>query len=187
MKYCQECDYAHHSDAAEVCIKCGCSEFVTVSKQWRDANETTTRTQLAEQTSNDLLSWFGGIFTVAILVGGVYSVLSWCLREPTHRAPTVFGGQVAYSACVQFVTDSLETPATAIFPGRFASATRIEDLSDSGPKYVPHVYRVASYVDAQNKFGATIRTRFSCTASWSAKEGRWSLLSLNTSPWNEQQ
>ena len=93
-------------------------------------------------------SWFGGMVIVAFLVGGVYSVLS-LVPSRTHRSGSNrFWGPAAYGACIEFVTDSFETPATAIFAGRFASVTRIEDLSDSWSKYVRPVYQVDSYVDA---------------------------------------
>jgi len=179
MKYCQRCDYTHR-DSAQACIKCGCREFLPTSKQWRAANPTTTTSGRATDDAAVLqaatVEKLRFLIFLAALVGIGY-LAYWSLLGPTHKPPDVLGGQAAYSACVQFVTDSLETPATAVFPSRFGSDIQILDLRP--------VYHVASYVDAQNKFGATIRTRFTCVVSWSSQQDRWSLVDLNTSPWNE--
>jgi len=40
-------------------------------------------------------------------------------------------------------------------------------------------YRVQSYVDAQNSFGAMIRTRYDCTVHWIGGD-RWKLEDLKT-------
>ncbi len=189
MKYCQRCDYPHSghllslkafSHSAQACIKCGCSEFLPTSKHWRAANLATTTSGPARDDPAVLQSvaveMLRFLIFLAALVGIGY-LAYWSLLGPTHKPPDALGGQAAYSACVQFVTDSLDTPATAVFPSRFGSDTQILDLRP--------VYHVASYVDAQNKFGATIRTRFTCVVSWSAQQGRWSLVDLKTSPWNE--
>lgn len=56
--------------------------------------------------------------------------------------------------CEQFVTRSLRSPSTAQFPH-----VRQSDVADLGNGK----YTVNSYVDAQNGFGATVRTAYTCT------------------------
>lgn len=70
----------------------------------------------------------------------------------------------AYVACRQFVRDRVATPATAEFPP--TSGARITGDGD-GP------YVVAATVDAENSFGALVRSEFTCTVS--RVEGGWRL------------
>ncbi len=63
-----------------------------------------------------------------------------------------------------FVRDRLTSPATADFPWLDGQVTML----GCGR------YRVASYVDSQNGFGATLRTRFDATVRH-AGGGRWVL------------
>jgi len=65
----------------------------------------------------------------------------------------------------------LKSPSTAKFP----SIWKWKMTKISG-----QTYRISSYVDAQNSFGAMIRTRFSGVAE-QVSRGRWRLKSL--SPW----
>lgn len=74
-----------------------------------------------------------------------------------------------YVACQDAVRARLRSPSTADFPGPFTESSdeAVRMLADSS-------YRVASYVDAQNAFGGTVRTSYSCTFKRSS-EGRWQL------------
>lgn len=71
----------------------------------------------------------------------------------------------------QFVTDRLKAPTTADFPGFFSSPPPVVRYSGS----CTHV--VTSYVDAQNGFGAQIRTSFQATVQY-VGDDRWRLLDL---------
>ncbi len=87
----------------------------------------------------------------------------------------------SYRACRGFVLQRIETPATATFGDADAKETETK-VSANGWQH-----RVTSYVDAQNRFGAVERLRFSCTVTWryveSADTPRWVLDDLTTSPW----
>lgn len=96
--------------------------------------------------------------------------------------PAMGGGHAAYSACRRFVTDSLDTPATAKFASRFGEDTKVRKIFKPNS---PVAYEVASHVDAENRFGATVRTRFVCDVAWLSVENRWLLLGLQTSPWSQ--
>lgn len=59
----------------------------------------------------------------------------------------------AMIACESFVEDQLRAPATASFP-----PARDADITHDGEDR----YRVRAHVDAENAFGATVRTSFIC-------------------------
>ena len=79
--------------------------------------------------------------------------------KPAHSASG------AWVICQEFVEQRLKAPASADFP--WYSETYVTELG--GAKY-----RVDSYVDAQNSFGAQIRQTFACTVRWTGGS-RWRL------------
>lgn len=78
----------------------------------------------------------------------------------------VFGGLVlamtgggnaegsSISACQSAVKDRLKAPSTA-------------DFSSVAAEVKPGLWRVTGDVDAQNSFGAQVRTAYTCTVAWS--------------------
>lgn len=72
----------------------------------------------------------------------------------------------AYYMSQQFAEKQLIAPSTAKFPPY--SQNRVADLG--GGEYV-----ISSYVDAQNSFGAMIRTQYLCTVKH-VEGDRWQLL-----------
>jgi hypothetical protein len=141
----------------------------------------------AEDTTGAFCGCLFGALWVGVVVLGVYFAYWRLILGPESRPPDlpVFDTQAAHDACAHFVTATLDTPSTASFPGRFNSDRKVRQVTEWGGN-VP-IYRVLSYVDAQNKFGAVIRTRFVCSVSWDAKAAKWVLLGLHTEPWNEPQ
>lgn len=75
----------------------------------------------------------------------------------------------AVDAAKQFVVAGLKTPTTAKFPS-------IMDFTAG--KGTDGNWRVIGFVDAQNSFGAMIRTRFVCVLS--KHGGKWWLVKLTT-------
>lgn len=75
--------------------------------------------------------------------------------------------RTAWRLCQERVSAGLKAPSTADFPAYDEHA-----LSNSGGLWV-----VKSYVDADNSFGAHIRTRYECSATF--ENGHWSVDSLN--------
>lgn len=71
----------------------------------------------------------------------------------------------AYSAARNFVRDTLKSPSTASFP--FASESFVQDLGNGK-------YRVRAYVDAENSFGAKIRSDWMVVEHW-AGDGNYQL------------
>jgi len=91
----------------------------------------------------------------------------WYIKEKYNRDDKI-DAQIFVENRVKAV---LKAPSTARFP----SVRKWEMKKLHG-----QTYRIGSYVDAQNSFGAMIRTRFVGIAEQVSK-GRWKLISL--SPW----
>ncbi len=70
-------------------------------------------------------------------------------------------GSQAFIICKNFVERRLKSPSTADFPL----------LDFTAEKTGARSFRVTSYVDAQNSFGAQIRTRFQCKLTF--RGGQW--------------
>jgi hypothetical protein len=62
---------------------------------------------------------------------------------------------VAYNYAEDFIEERLKSPSTAKFPGTFQKNKHSTSLG--GGKY-----RISSWVDSKNVFGAMIRSRWSC-------------------------
>lgn len=77
----------------------------------------------------------------------------------------------AYIMMQRFVKRHLISPGTAKFPGVL---DRIDHVTALGNQ----TYRIISYVDSQNAFGAMLRTRFVGKIK-QVGDGEWRLISLN--------
>lgn len=66
---------------------------------------------------------------------------------------------LAYSYAEDFVKKKLKSPSTAEFPGTVEKDKHIKELGDGK-------YKIDSWVDSQNSYGAQIRTNFSCTITF---------------------
>lgn len=87
----------------------------------------------------------GIVVAVAVALGGVAVVYNIDSGEPDTEA--------AFEAAKDAVLKNLKAPATAQFPEY--AAEFVDDLEGGQ-------FRVTSYVDAQNGFGAMIRNDFTC-------------------------
>ena len=96
---------------------------------------------------SDAFGCLGAFALVALVAVG-------CSALGSKESPD--GDEVgAYVVCQQWVEEQLRSPSTADFP-----TTNTADITQAGK-----VWTVRSYVDAQNGFGATVRTPFVCTAT----------------------
>jgi hypothetical protein len=75
---------------------------------------------------------------------------------------------MAYIQAEKWVKDRLVSPSTAKFP-----SIKTEHVT----RYAGNKYRINSYVDSQNKMGATIRTRWMAEVE-NYEEDMWRLLSI---------
>ena len=79
------------------------------------------------------------------------------------------GGAIAY--CHQFVEQQLKSPDSADFPGNGEhDVTTITEGEE---------WSVSSYVDAENSFGASLRTDWTCGISYDEATGTWTLESMS--------
>lgn len=67
----------------------------------------------------------------------------------------------AWVICQQFLEDRLTAPATAEYPSGYSQYTS----SLGGGRF-----RVDAYVDAENGFGALVRTDFVCTVNYQGND-----------------
>ncbi len=77
----------------------------------------------------------------------------------------------AFDVCTQFVKDRLKAESTAEFPDQFEDDEEVTITQDG------EEWTVDSQVDAENSFGGTVTTPFSCTVR-SMGEGNWRLVDL---------
>jgi hypothetical protein len=79
----------------------------------------------------------------------------------------------AYVMMQTAVSKTLKSPSTADFPSRRADGVII--LNET-----PCNFQIASYVDAQNSFGGTVRTRFVAEMRYDPDDDTWQMTSLIT-------
>lgn len=97
------------------------------------------------------------------ILGVLGLALTWFVFFPstaTTRGVPAFDdsadrSQVA-ALCETAVEQKLKSPASAKFPPQHAAAVKA---------IAPRTYRMVSYVDSQNGFGAVLRTNFTCEAA----------------------
>jgi len=96
-------------------------------------------------------------------------------QQAARRAKNAWKNQdnstMAYIMIEDFVKNRLKSPSTAKFPGVFDG--RQDHVTYLGNQK----YRIISYVDSQNSFGAMIRTRFVAEIEQVSKD-KWRLNSL---------
>ena len=90
-------------------------------------------------------------------------------KEANERAE---GFLMAASMCQKFVNKQLKAPSTAKYPSTNGEDTKIISLNTGH-------YLVTSYVDAQNSFGAQIRTSFVCEIKKIPGGNQWQLQNLS--------
>ena len=88
-------------------------------------------------------------------------------ERPEEEGPRDYSS-VAMRICNDLIRKRLKSPSTADFPW---TPEKIEANPENG------VYVIGSYVDSQNGFGATIRTRFECKLERDPQDG-WDLLDM---------
>lgn len=107
-------------------------------------------------------------FTVLIVVVGVMvdAPEDPAKAEADREATACVDSTMAYVVAQNFVKQRLVSPATADFPWLgFAEGVASRHIGDCR-------HRVTGYVDSQNRFGATVRTRFVATVRYNGGE-RW--------------
>lgn len=88
-------------------------------------------------------------------------------KAATARKDSCGGDDLmALQMSTRFVQKRLRSPSTAKFPGATAQGVTVVDMGDCR-------FQVVSYVDAQNGFGATIRSRYSALMHYDSETRMW--------------
>ncbi len=129
---------------------------------------TNSTSYLAEQSAGDI-----GCLILTIVVGFV--VGGWLMfGNGGSDWQTKDDSIAAYIMMEDFVTRRLKSPTSARFPGISERQRHVTALGNGK-------YRIESWVDAQNAFGAQIRNRF-VGEILQVDEDQWRLISLSLSP-----
>ena len=99
------------------------------------------------------LGWAGIILAIFI----IWAMAKNCGGDSdTSNKTKIYDGHDAYLESQSFVKKHLKSPSTAEFPYYNRVKNNVKYLGTNK-------YKIDSYVDSQNSFGATIRTNYSCT------------------------
>lgn len=102
---------------------------------------------------------------IAVLILTLLYVLVMIFSPPEDKSMTP--SQIAWYGCREHIERNLKSPKTAEF--QLFSEYGIKKIND-------RIYDVNIYVDAQNSFGAMIRSKFYCSVELSGKEGEYRIL-----------
>jgi hypothetical protein len=178
---CEKC-FEAVGDTADACPNCGHSMDAEAQAEARAkwsaprpaSQEASTGTQASQLRASASQTAEAGAkkSSPIIIFGGGF--LALCFVAPCIAGLFGAGGDShdeidAYVMAQQFVTRRLRSPSTADFPTYDESFVTSHANSE---------YTVRAYVDAQNAFGATIRTRFRCRLRY-AGDDSWQLVSIN--------
>ncbi|MFT6865914.1 MAG: DNA-directed RNA polymerase subunit RPC12/RpoP [Cyclobacteriaceae bacterium] len=149
---CPECE-KEISDKANSCPNCG-YELNPKPKELKEPPK-------HKNDGSGCGTWIvviGVIFLILYLIG------SFSDDNSSSNSPSGSTNKfLAYTYAEDFVKKKLKSPGTAEFPGTFEKADHITEL-----RY--NKYKIVSWVDSQNGFGAMIRTNFSCIIEFNGNE-----------------
>jgi len=93
---------------------------------------------------------------IAILIVIGLVIIELATQDNSSSSDRDFGGErLAYNLSKDYVLQNLKSPKSAKFPGLFESKNHVTDLGGGR-------YKIVSWVDSKNSFGAEIRTEYSC-------------------------
>jgi hypothetical protein len=148
---CKECK-EEVSSSAKTCPHCGVANPGVTGKQ---------------QALGCLVA---SLLLVGLFVGLVLWVRSCLSTSQSTKSPKAPHDTVAaYSICQQFVEERLKAPGSAKWP--WIHTDQVTEHLGNGK------YRIKSYVDSQNVFGAMVRTHFVCVVQH-VDGAKWRLESL---------
>jgi len=151
---CPECK-KKISDSANKCPNCG----------FQLSHEAIAEIKAKDQKNNQA-SGIGCLALIVIVF--VIGLLTYDQKEN----PETGRETLAFIHCQNFVTQRLKAPSTADFPHLDRKSWKIDE----------NTFAIQAYVDAQNSFGAKIRTNWTCEIKYNGGDqysgANWQLLSL---------
>ncbi len=110
-------------------------------------------------------SWIAIIFIIVVII-----TIIEVMTRSTSSDRDYTSERTAYNLSKDYAKQNLKSPSTASYPGLFESKDHVKDLGNGR-------YQINSWVDSQNGFGATIRTKFSCVMVKKSGD-RWGIENL---------
>lgn len=111
------------------------------------------------------LSFKQGLLIIVLVFGGIIGVAAWFgesssqqeqAKKPAAEQTERARRYQAYDCAKNRITDLLKAPSTAEY----------QSYSDADIQGTGTSYTVRSFVDAQNSFGAMLRTEFTCSVEF---------------------
>lgn len=106
----------------------------------------------------------------------IFVVLAFGSTNSSQKNASDADTSMAKVMCDSFMEKRLKAPGSAEFAGPFDGVKANHLGFENGI----HTYEMVSYVDAQNSFGAKLRTKFYCKISNVPGSDSWSLIDLKT-------
>jgi hypothetical protein len=126
-----------------------------------------------DQSSRAEVEMTFGCLSGIVLLAGAAWLLTQCVERTNEPARTACNDEVgAYVMSQTFVKRQLKAPSTADFP-----TMGIDDVSVSSSGHCE--FTVVAYVDAQNSFGAKLRTPYVAVVKAPETGDEWTLKSLS--------
>lgn len=165
VRCCATCGRILGSGEQTVCAKCSARVVIT-------AEATSAGAKQGSGPGSGCLKGCLGLVVLWLISTVVCVMLPGSTTSSGSSGPTE---TQAFIICKTFVENGLKSPKSADFPLFDHDVTKLGGSS----------FSVSSYVDAQNSFGATIRTNFTCRVThkggdW-AEVGNWNLDGLTFS------
>lgn len=116
------------------------------------------------------------VFSLVVIVGLIVLAVWWMFSPSQKKERTPIDDctdqTAAYVMANEFVLQRLKAPSTAQFP-----TMRSSGVSISHQGSCTHI--VSGYVDAQNSFGAMLRTTYTATLQYQRERNSWRLLNID--------
>lgn len=152
---CRECGKDVSTEAAS-CPHCGAPNPVASAA--------------AEPEKKQEIGFVAGCLMVVMLFVIVVIFAAMCAESGDNTPEPEHSNTMAYVMCQEFVSRQLRAPSTADYP--WMSADGVSSLHQGEGRYM-----VRGYVDAQNAFGATIRTNWTCDVQYTGGDN-WRALDV---------